>query len=163
MVLSALKALVISPKSFAVSPLVFTLQSGAQMPQGRCDTRQIRSFKKTENFGSYKERMTTLLSLEIFSRDRWLLRAIKGGSFEINLPASLSLSRNSMRDKVNIAMYLVYLSWTVCRKIVTNKQGQVQAPILKLMRNITSRFMHPYSSDILIKPNLADGKATYIG
>ena len=53
--------------------------------------------------------MTTLLSLEIFSRDRWLLRAIKGGGFEINLLASLSLSRNSMRDKVNIDMYLVYL------------------------------------------------------
>ena len=35
-----------------------------------------------------------------------------------------------MRDEVNIAMYLVYLSWTVCRKIVTNKQGQIQAPIL---------------------------------
>ena len=68
-----------------------------------------------------------------------------------------------MRDKVNIAMYLVYLSWTVRRKIVTNNQGQVQAPILKLMRNITSRFMHPYSSDILIKPNLPDDKATYIG
>ena len=68
-----------------------------------------------------------------------------------------------MRDKVNIAMYLGYLSWTVRRKIVTNKQGQVQAPILKLMRNITSRFMHPYSSDILIKPNLPDDKATYIG
>ena len=68
-----------------------------------------------------------------------------------------------MRDKVNIAMYLVYLSWTVRRNIVTNKQGQVQAPILQLMRNITSRFMHPYSSDILIKPNLPDDKATYIG
>ena len=68
-----------------------------------------------------------------------------------------------MRDKVNIAMYLVYLSWTVRRKIVTNKQEQVQAPILKLMRNITSRFMHPYSCDILIKPNLADDKATYNG
>ena len=68
-----------------------------------------------------------------------------------------------MRDRVNIAMYLVYLSWTVRRKIVTNKQGQVQAPIIKLMRNITSRFMHPYSSDILIKPNLAEDKATYIG
>ena len=68
-----------------------------------------------------------------------------------------------MRDKVNIAMYLVYLSWTVRRKIVTNKQGQVQAPILKLMREITSPFMHPYSNDILIKPNLADDKVTNIG
>ena len=38
-----------------------------------------------------------------------------------------------MRDKVNIAMYLVYLSWTVRKKIVTNKQGQVQAPILEIL------------------------------
>ena len=98
MVLCALKALVISPKCFAASPLVFKLQSGAEMPQGLCDTRQIWSFKKTENFGSYSERMITLSSLEIFSRDQWLLRAIKGGSFEINLPVSLSFKLGEERD-----------------------------------------------------------------
>ena len=67
-----------------------------------------------------------------------------------------------MRDEVNIAMYLVYLSWTVCRKIVTNKQGQIQAPILYRCEHYYA-LMHPYSSDILIKLNLSDGKATFIG
>ena len=42
--------------------------------------------------------MITLLSLEIFSRDRWLLKAIKGGSFEINLPVSLSFKLGEERD-----------------------------------------------------------------
>ena len=40
MVLCVVKAFVISLKSPAASPLVFMFQSGAQMPQATCDTRQ---------------------------------------------------------------------------------------------------------------------------
>ena len=124
MVLCVVKAFVISLKSPAASPLVFMFQAEHKCRKLRVILDKV-GVKKTENFESYTLRQLTLLSLDIFSSDWELLKAIKGGSLLRLSPCLVSLYVKLGEGTRCETRLTLPCNWCICHGLSVGKLSQI--------------------------------------